>query len=498
MNPLSNFKLRLSVLPMIAAACILAGCESSKSPAQSTVAGTSTAPSGRYRIVTTTAMVTDIVQRVTGVRAEVIGLMGTGVDPHLYKPTAGDIAKLGEADVVFYSGLMLEGRMDATLKRLRDRGKPAWAVTEGIDPKKILHAEQFAGHPDPHVWGDVSAWSACTEYVAKLLAEFDPPHADEYRRNAESYRAELAELDVYVRQVVASIPESQRYLVTAHDAFEYFSKAYGIPVRSVLGITTESEAGVDDINQLVDFLVEHKVPSVFVETSVNSRNIEAVIEGAARRGWTVRVGGNLFSDAMGAPGTYEGTYIGMLDHNATVIARALGGKAPEGGFQEWQQRRKSGINASHKPSVEVLGIYSFNNKQEILEKEIQDYFSTRPPEGREQRREYVRELLESLVLIEVIVRNRDGRFDAGDFTQDVPSDTSSQVAYGEEYLTLEGNSVIETPPTQPPEGQTLRLAFYLHDWDANKPLATSYGIVECPPPEPMPERFAKLVPYWVP
>ncbi len=321
----------LQTISAVVLVIAVAGCESSESPAQS--ASRNTATAGRYRVVATTAMVTDIVQRVAGDRAEVIGLMGTGVDPHLYKPTAGDIAKLGDADVVFYSGLMLEGRMEATLKALRDRGKPAWAVTEGIEPDKVLHAEQFAGHPDPHVWGDVSAWSACTGHVAKRLAEFDPPHAAEYLRNAENYRAELTELDAYIRQVIASIPESQRFLVTAHDAFEYFSRAYGIPVRSVLGITTESEAGVDDINQLVDFLVTQKVPAVFVETSVNSRNIEAVIEGTARRGWTVRIGGNLFSDAMGEPGTYEGTYAGMLDHNATVIARALGGTAPERGLR---------------------------------------------------------------------------------------------------------------------------------------------------------------------
>lgn len=133
--------------------------------------------------------------------------------------------------------------------------------------------------------------------------------------------------------MIASIPEQQRTLVTAHDAFAYFSRAYDIPVKSVLGITTESEAGVEDINSLVDFLVEHRIPAVFVETSVNSRNIEAVIEGAAKRGWTVRIGGTLFSDAMGSPGTYEGTYIGMLDHNATVVAHGLGGTAPPRGFR---------------------------------------------------------------------------------------------------------------------------------------------------------------------
>lgn len=308
-----------------------AGCESGSTPAGTSAPGGGSS-GGRFTIVTTTGMVTDIVRQVAGERAEVTGIMGTGVDPHLYKPTASDNAKLRGADVIFYSGLLLEGRMDEVLKTANERGKPVYAVTEGIDPAYVRHPPGFAGHPDPHVWGDVTAWSAATAYVAETLAEFDPPHADEYRENAERYRAELAELDAYVRQVIASIPDGQRRLVTAHDAFEYFSHAYGIPVQSVLGITTESEAGVDDINQLVDFLVENKVPAVFIESSVNSRNIEAVIEGAAQRGWTVRIGGELFSDAMGAPGTYEGTYIGMIDHNATVIARALGGEAPERGL----------------------------------------------------------------------------------------------------------------------------------------------------------------------
>ena len=169
-------------------------------------------------------------------------------------------------------------------------------------------------------------------YIAERLSDFDPEHADEYHANSKQYRARLAELHAYAERVVASIPEQQRILVTAHDAFGYFAEAYGIPVKSVLGITTESEAGVDDINSLVDFLVEQRIPAVFVETSVNSRNIEAVIEGAANREWQVRIGGTLFSDAMGAPGTYEGTYIGMLDHNATVVARGLGGDAPERGL----------------------------------------------------------------------------------------------------------------------------------------------------------------------
>ncbi len=295
--------------------------------------GPAGADDGKITIVATTGMVADIVRQVAGEHAEVIAVMGTGVDPHLYKPSTSDHEKLRQADVVFYSGLLLEAGMDEVLKRAGASGRPVFAVTENIDPSYLNYAAEFEGHPDPHVWNDVSAWSEAVEFVATALAEQDAAHAGEYRANAERYRAELAELDEYVRGVIASIPESQRYLVTAHDAFGYFSRAYGIPVEAVLGITTESEAGVDDINQLVEFLVTNEVPAVFVESSVNSRNLEAVIEGAAQRGWTVNVGGTLYSDAMGAPGTYEGTYIGMIDHNATTIARALGGEAPTAGFR---------------------------------------------------------------------------------------------------------------------------------------------------------------------
>ncbi|HEX6987054.1 MAG TPA: zinc ABC transporter substrate-binding protein, partial [Planctomycetaceae bacterium] len=187
-------------------------------------------------------------------------------------------------------------------------------------------------HYDPHVWMDVRLWSRCVGRVAETLAEFDPAGAETYRRNAEEYQRELARLDGYVRQVVATIPERQRHLVTAHDAFGYFSRAYGIPVRSVQGITTESEAGLADIVGLVDFLVENDVPAIFVETSLSPRNLQAVIAGVEARGGEIAIGGELFSDATGPAGTYEGTYVGMMDHNATVIARALGGSAPPHGM----------------------------------------------------------------------------------------------------------------------------------------------------------------------
>lgn len=283
-------------------------------------------------MVTTTGMVTDITRHVVGKRGDVFGLIEAGVDPHLFKPTRGHVKQLHVAEIIFHSGLMLEGRMAESFTQLQRSGKPVFAVTEALDKEYLFSPPQFAGHYDPHVWMDVKAWSLCVDHVAKSMTLFDPDHAAEYQSNADAYRAELAKLDDYVRTVIASIPESQRVLVTAHDAFEYFSRAYGIPVKSVQGVSTEAEAGVNDVNKLVDFLVERKLPAIFVESSVNAKNIEAVIEGAAARGVTVRIGGELFSDAMGAEGTYEGTYVGMIDHNATLIARALGGTAPERGM----------------------------------------------------------------------------------------------------------------------------------------------------------------------
>lgn len=288
---------------------------------------------GPYQIVTTTGMVTDIVRAVAGEHAKVTALMGPGVDPHLYKPTRGDVVRLYGAHVVVYSGLMLEGRMQETFVQLARSGKPVFAVTEGLDPSKLREPPEFAGHYDPHVWMDVSLWSECVEQIAKELAAFDPPHAADYQKNAADYRESLKGLDDYVRRVIQSIPEDKRVLVTAHDAFGYFGLAYGIEVRSVQGVTTESEAGVQDVNNLVDFLVERKLPAIFVESSVNSKNIEAVQEGCKSRGVNVAIGGELFSDALGPAGDYTGTYVGMLDANATRIARALGGDVPTGGFQ---------------------------------------------------------------------------------------------------------------------------------------------------------------------
>ncbi len=285
-----------------------------------------------YHITTTVAMVTDIARQVAGEKAVVQGIIGEGVDPHLYKPTRNDIAALQQADVVFYSGLLLEGKMADALARLGAGGRPVHAVTGLLDKSYLLNPPGLPGHVDPHVWMDVSAWSQAVGAVAGALSEFDPPNRDHYADKARRYQAELARLDAYVRQVIGSISARQRVLITAHDAFSYFGRAYGIEVRGIQGISTESEAGLEDINRLVSYLAERDIQAIFVESSVAEKNVRALLEGAAARGKTVKIGGTLYSDAMGPPGTYEGTYVGMLDHNATVIARALGGEAPAGGM----------------------------------------------------------------------------------------------------------------------------------------------------------------------
>lgn len=286
--------------------------------------------SDRLKIVATTGMVTDMVKQIVGDDADVEGLLEVGVDPHGYAPTASDINALARADVIVYSGLHLEAQMEEALNQ---DGKTVIAVTEGLGDDQLLHPEGTDHHPDPHVWNDLKLWIECVQHTAEELGEADPEHAEAYSERAAQYVAELEELDAYVREVISSIPENQRYLVTAHDAFSYFERAYDIPVRSVQGITTASEPATSDINELVQFLVDNRVPAVFVETSVTERGLDAVREGAAAQDWEVAEGPALFSDSMGDPGSYEGTFIGMIDHNATRIAQELGGDAPEKGFQ---------------------------------------------------------------------------------------------------------------------------------------------------------------------
>ncbi|MEE2912285.1 MAG: zinc ABC transporter substrate-binding protein [Planctomycetota bacterium] len=285
-------------------------------------------------IVTTTGMVADIVRQVVGERGSVTALMGEGVDPHLYKPTAADAKAILGAEIIFYSGLMLEGRMADTFFKASRMGKVVFPVTELIDEAFLLEPPEFMGHWDPHVWMDVSAWSRAVDAIAVAMCEQDPAHKQEYLENAKQYNKQLKILHTYSIKAMASIPKDKRVLITAHDAFNYFGRAYGIEVIGIQGLSTESEAGIEDVNRLVNLIVNKKITAVFVESSVSDRNVRALIEGAASKGHQVIIGGRLFSDAMGESGTYEGTYIGMLDHNTTTIANALGGQVPPRGFQE--------------------------------------------------------------------------------------------------------------------------------------------------------------------
>ncbi len=291
------------------------------------------AASGPLDIVCTTGMIADIVRAVGMERVRVTTLMGEGVDPHLYKPTRTDIAALSGADACFYNGLLLEGKMTDALVRVASSGRKVFAVTERLPEQQLLSPDGADGHPDPHVWMDPSAWATAVHVVRDALTEIDPPTRDDYMQNAQAYADRLMALDAYAAKVLATVPETSRVMVTAHDAFNYFGRRYGYEVVGIQGISTESEAGVRDVERLVSLLVDRDIPAVFVESTVSDRGIRAIIAGAEARGHTVRIGGQLYSDAMGRAGSYEGTYIGMIEHNVNTVAAALGGVVPDGGFQ---------------------------------------------------------------------------------------------------------------------------------------------------------------------
>ncbi|MBI2346585.1 MAG: zinc ABC transporter substrate-binding protein [Deltaproteobacteria bacterium] len=280
------------------------------------------------RIVTTIGMIADAAEKVGGPYVKVTGLMGPGVDPHLYKASEGDIQRLAQADLILYNGLNLEGKMgDIFVKMARTR--PTIAVTEDVDAKRLREPPEFQGHYDPHLWFDVELWTGAVHRIARGLAEFDPAHAKEYQANAEHYIAELMTLHTWCGEQIAQIPKGQRVLITAHDAFGYFGRAYDIDVVGLQGISTVSEFGLKDVQRLVDLIVARKIRAVFVESSIPKRSIEAVVEGARARGHDVRIGGTLFSDAMGQSGTPEGTYVGMVRSNVNTIVPALLGKTAE-------------------------------------------------------------------------------------------------------------------------------------------------------------------------
>lgn len=282
-----------------------------------------TVPEGKQmKVVTTTSILKDAVQNIVGEAASVESIMGSGVDPHLYKATQGDLNKLTDADVIIYNGLHLEGKMGEVLEKL-GRQKTVIAATEGIPVTDLRKSPQFQDSFDPHVWFDVQLWQQVVKHLSLELQRKDPKNAQLYQQKTESYLNELEKLHTSTLSAIASIPEEQRILITAHDAFGYFGDAYSIQVRGLQGISTVSEFGLQDVSSLVNFIVENKIKAVFVESSVSPKAIEAVVEGSRDKGHNVQIGGTLYSDALGAENTEEGTYVGMVKYNVQQIVSAL-------------------------------------------------------------------------------------------------------------------------------------------------------------------------------
>lgn len=289
------------------------------------------AQSAPLSVVATTGMIADAARQVGGEMVEVKALMGPGVDPHAYRQTRTDILAATRADLVLWHGLYLEAQMEEFLLKLAERGNVR-ALGEAVPEDLLIGHEDYEGKYDPHVWMVPDLWAHVVRATQAALSDIAPDHVETFAGNADRHLVEVERLGAYARTALSSVPEPARVLLTAHDAFGYFGRAYGFEVVGIQGISTESEAGLNRIGTLVDMLVSRDIRAVFVESSVSDRNIRALVEGAAARGHEVQIGGELFSDAMGEPGTYEGTYIGMIDHNVTTIAAALGGDVPARGM----------------------------------------------------------------------------------------------------------------------------------------------------------------------
>ena len=276
---------------------------------------------GKLKVVTTTTIIADVVRNLAGDLVEVEALMGPGVDPHLYKASAGDVKRMNNADMVVYNGLHLEGRMGEVFENIK--GKIIFAANENLDESKLLDFETNPGYFDPHVWFDVQIWKGATRRIAEGLKELDPENKEKYDENLEKYIVELDELDKYVRDRTEEVDPEKRILVTAHDAFQYFGNQYGFDVRGLQGISTDAEAGTADVRKLADFIVEKEIKSIFVESSVPRKNIEALQEAVKAKGFDVEIGGELYSDSTGGAGTPAESYIGTVRENIDTIVDAL-------------------------------------------------------------------------------------------------------------------------------------------------------------------------------
>ncbi|MCG9128828.1 zinc ABC transporter substrate-binding protein [Candidatus Poribacteria bacterium] len=296
--------------------CLLVwfGCDSKGQPGAVT--------DDKLRVVTTIGMITDVVKNVGGTRVEVTGMVEAGVDPHFYNPTAKDVQMLGSAHIIFYNGLHLEAKMGDILAKMSEDILTI-PVTDAIDRSLLITHSEYEELYDPHLWFDVSLWMQVVEKVRDVLSEFDADNSVLYRSNAERYLTKLVELDEYIKSQVERVPSEQRVLVTAHDCFHYFGMAYRFEVRGLQGISTTTEVGIADIQDLATFIAERGISAIFAESSVSSRSLEAVKTAVKAKGFGVEIGGQLFTDAMGNEGTPEGTYIGMIRYNIDTIVYAL-------------------------------------------------------------------------------------------------------------------------------------------------------------------------------
>ncbi|MCF6254633.1 MAG: zinc ABC transporter substrate-binding protein [Thiomicrorhabdus sp.] len=273
----------------------------------------------QLNIVTTTGMIADLTQNIGGKHVKVTALMGTGVDPHMYKATQGDLRRLSNADIILYNGLHLEGKLQEIFEKMA-RKKPVFAISSLIPKTELIYHDNS---PDPHIWFDITLWQKAGKRVLQILISQDPSNQKTYEKNAQAYLKQLQQLHQWVLAEVQTIPKSRRILITAHDAFGYFGRAYDIQVKGLQGVSTASEFGLQDIRQLKEIIVRNQVQAVFVESSVSPRFIEALVKGVKAEGNALTIGGELYSDAMGLKNSPTGNYIGMVKHNVNTIVSAL-------------------------------------------------------------------------------------------------------------------------------------------------------------------------------
>ncbi len=327
---------------ILLASIFLTACpqKNSNSSTTNTASSSGTIETKKPKVVVTIGMVADVTRTIGNECIKVTAIMGPGIDPHLYTASANDVRLFQQADMIFYSGYHLEGKLAEVLEKMSE-SRPVIAVAENAIPaSQIINSFQGKTAPDPHVWMDVSQWAATVDVISKELSRLAPDCKTKFEENAISYKKELTALHKWIKESIQTIPENQRILVTAHDAFEYYGRAYTIRVDGIQGISTASEAGLADIRKVVELVVDHKVPALFVETSINPRTIKAVQAAVQDRGFDITIGNQLFSDAMGTDGTASGTYIGMLYNNTKNISDALGGKTPKlpAELSDWEEK----------------------------------------------------------------------------------------------------------------------------------------------------------------